>query len=218
MALDASKARLIELEADMNDPAFWNDQERARKASQETADLKREIAEWDALRTELEDLKAVEEVAENENDQAMLNELDGTLVELEKRFAGMEFQMLFSAQYDSRNAILSIHAGAGGTDANDWTAMLLRMYTRFAETHGFAVDVLDESRAEEAGFKSVTIAVRGRHAYGWLRSEAGVHRLVRISPFDAEKMRHTTFALVEVLPEFDDVDEKAIDLDPDELR
>lgn len=218
LALDATKARLVEIEADMNDAGFWSDQARARKVSQEAADLKREVGEWELFRRELADIEGVEEMAQHEDDQGMLKELDASLAKLEERFADMEFQMLLSGEYDTRNAILSIHAGAGGTDANDWTAMLLRMYTRFAESHGFAVDVLDESRAEEAGFKSVTIAVRGRYAYGWLRSEAGVHRLVRISPFDAEQMRHTTFALVEVLPEFDDVDEKAMQLDPDELR
>lgn len=113
---------------------------------------------------------------------------------------------------------MSLHAGAGGTDATDWVAMLLRMYTRFAETHDWQVEILDESRGEETGFKSVTIAVRGRFAYGWFRSEYGVHRLVRISPFDAEQMRHTTFALVEVIPEFDEVDEKSLEIPADDLR
>jgi peptide chain release factor 2 len=140
------------------------------------------------------------------------------LIKLEEQFSVMEFQMLLSGEFDSRNAILSLHAGAGGTDANDWAAMLLRMYTRFAESHGWTVELLEESRGEEAGFKSVTISIKGRFAYGWLKSEHGVHRLVRISPFDAEKMRHTTFALCEVLPEFDEVDEKAIEIDPEDLR
>lgn len=202
----------------MNDAAFWSDQANARKVSQEAADLKREMAMWDDFRRELDDVKQIESVAASENDDAVLAELAASLTALETRFASMEFQMLLSGDYDSRSAIVSLHAGAGGTDANDWVAMLLRMYTRFAENHGFTVEALDESRGEEAGFKSVTIAVRGRFAYGWLRSEAGVHRLVRISPFDAEQMRHTTFALAEVLPEFDDVDEKAIELDPDDLR
>lgn len=138
--------------------------------------------------------------------------------DLEARFTAMEFRMLFSGEHDPRNAIVSFHAGAGGTDANDWTAMLLRMISRFAERQGFTVDVLDESRGEEAGYKSVTVAVRGRFAYGYLRSEAGVHRLVRISPFDGEKMRHTTFALIEVLPEFADVDAASVDLDMDDVR
>lgn len=202
----------------MNDAAFWSDQANARKVSQEAADLKREMAMWDDFRRELDDVKQIESVAASEGDDAVLAELAASLTALETRFASMEFQMLLSGDYDSRSAIVSLHAGAGGTDANDWVAMLLRMYTRFAENHGFTVEALDESRGEEAGFKSVTIAVRGRFAYGWLRSEAGVHRLVRISPFDAEQMRHTTFALAEVLPEFDDVDEKAIELDPDDLR
>ena len=218
LALDDSAARLVEIEADMNDPNFWNDQALARKYSQEAADIKKELAQWEGVRTELISLNELEALAASENDADALAEVGTALDGLERRFADMEFRMLFSGQYDSRNAILSLSAGAGGTDANDWVAMLLRMYTRFAEVHGFTVDVLDESRGEEAGFKSVTVVVRGRFAYGWLRSEAGVHRLVRISPFDAERMRHTTFALVEVLPEFDAVDEKAVAIDPDDLR
>lgn len=217
LGLEASRARTIELEGDMGDPGFWNDQEGARRKAQELAELKREIEAWDTMKHDLSEAKDVVTLAEegSEEDRA---EAARMVADLEKRFGAMEFQMFFSGEYDSRNAILSFHAGAGGTDANDWVAMLLRMMTRFAERQGFAVDILDESRGEEAGYKSVTIAVRGRHAYGYLRSEAGVHRLVRISPFDAEKMRHTTFALVEVLPEFDDVDAASVDLNMDDVR
>ncbi len=216
--LEESRARVAELEGDMNDADFWNEQANARRVAQEAAELKKELAEWDGLKKELDDLAALETMAEEADDHAMLKEAETPLTTLEARFAKMEFQMLLSAQYDQRNAIVSFHAGAGGTDATDWVAMLLRMYTRFAEGQGWSVEVLDESRGEETGYKSATLAIRGRYAYGWLRSEAGVHRLVRISPFDAEHMRHTTFALVEVLPEFDEVDEKAIELDLDDLR
>ncbi len=209
LRLEESRARAVEIEGDMSDAGFWNDQERARRVSQESAELKKELATWDGVKKEIDDAAALLELGED---------VDDALTKAEEKFATMEFQMLLSGQYDTKNAIVSIHAGAGGTDALDWTGMLLRMFTRFAEQHEFTVELLDESRGEDVGFKSVTFAVRGRYAYGWLRSEAGVHRLVRISPFDAEKMRHTTFALVEVLPEFDAVDEKALEIDPDDLR
>ncbi|MBI1908032.1 peptide chain release factor 2, partial [Candidatus Uhrbacteria bacterium] len=209
LRLEESRARLVEIEGDMNDPGFWSDQAKARAMAQEAAELKKELAEWDGVKKDLEDLAALAELGEDIAD---------ALVALDARFAKMEFLMLLSGEYDSRNAIVSFHAGAGGTDAMDWVAMLMRMLTRFAERHGWQVETLDESPGEQAGYKSATVAVRGRFAYGWLRSEAGVHRLVRISPFDAEQMRHTTFALVEVLPEFDEVDEKAVAIDSDDLR
>lgn len=218
LRLEETRARVAELEGIMGEPSFWSDQNTARKLSQEAADLKKELELWDAFRNELEDVTEVIKLAEAENDAELKTEVDRTLVELEKRFSDMEFQMLLSGEFDSRSAIMSLHAGAGGTDATDWVAMLLRMYTRFAETHGWSVEVLDESRGEETGYKSATIAIRGRFAYGWLRSEYGVHRLVRISPFDAEQMRHTTFALVEVIPEFDEVDEKSLEIPADDLR
>ena len=218
LRLEESRARGVELEAMMNEPSFWNDQNRARELSQQAAELKTEVETWDAFKLELHEVRDVVELAEQENDPELKAEIDKTLIKLEDRFSDMEFQMLLSGEFDAKTAIVSLHAGAGGTDANDWVGMLLRMYTRFAESHGWQVEVLDESRAEEAGYKSATIAVRGRFAYGWLRSEYGVHRLVRISPFDAEQMRHTTFALVEVIPEFDDVDEKALEIPVDDLR
>jgi peptide chain release factor 2 len=218
LRLEETRARVAELEGLMGEPTFWNDQNAARKLSQEAADFKKELELWDAFRRELNDVAEVVKLAEAENDAELKAEVDRTLVQLEKRFSDMEFQMLLSGEFDSRSAIMSLHAGAGGTDATDWVAMLLRMYTRFAETHGWSVEVLDESRGEETGYKSATIAVRGRFAYGWLRSEYGVHRLVRISPFDAEQMRHTTFALVEVIPEFDEVDEKSLEIPTDDLR
>lgn len=215
---DASRVRIAELEAMMNDPAFWSEQEKARVASQEMAELKREVGEWDEVGRQIVDLIDVLDLAESEGDKTMLADIEKQITDLEKRFTSMEFRMFFSGEYDTRNAILSIHAGAGGTDATDWVGMLLRMLSRFAEQKGFTVDILDESRGEEAGYKSVTVAIRGRYAYGYFRSEAGVHRLVRISPFDGDKMRHTTFALVEVLPEFDAVDAASVDLDMDDVR
>ncbi len=218
LRLEETRARSAELDGIMGESGFWNDQNNARKLSQESSDLKKELDQWDNFKRELGDVEDVVKLAEAENDAELKAEVDRTLLLLEQRFSDMEFQMLLSGEFDSRNAILSLHAGAGGTDATDWVAMLLRMYTRFAETHGWVVEVLDESRGEETGYKSATVAIRGRYAYGWLRSEYGVHRLVRISPFDAEQMRHTTFALVEVIPEFDEVDEKALEIPADDLR
>lgn len=218
LRLEETRARIVELEGIMGESTFWNDQNNARKLSQESADLKKELELWDNLKRELTDALEVVKLAEAESDAELKTEIEATVSKLERRFSDMEFQMLLSGQFDSRSAIMSLHTGAGGTDATDWVAMLLRMYTRFAETHGWAVEVLDESRGEETGYKSATIAIRGRFAYGWLRSEYGVHRLVRISPFDAEQMRHTTFALVEVIPEFDEVDEKALEIPADDLR
>jgi peptide chain release factor 2 len=218
LRLEETRARAVELEALMGEPTFWNDQNTARRLSQEAADLKTELTAWDSFKQDLKDARDVVQLADKENDTELKAEAEANLLKLEQRFSDMEFQMLLSGEFDSRSAIVSLHAGAGGTDANDWVAILLRMYTRFAETHGWQVEVLDESRAEEAGYKSATLAIRGRFAYGWLRSEYGVHRLVRISPFDAEQMRHTTFALVEVIPEFDEVDEKALEIPADDLR
>lgn len=217
LGLEASRARMLELEADMNDPEFWANQDIARARAQEFSEVKKEIAAWDAVAKDIRDAKDLVTLA-HEGSEEDRYAAERVVADLEHRFSSMEFQMLFSGEYDTRSAILSFHAGAGGTDANDWVAMLLRMISRFAERQGFAVEVLDESRGEEAGYKSVTIAVRGRYAYGYLRSEAGVHRLVRISPFDAEKMRHTTFALIEVLPEFDDIDASSLDLNMDDVR
>jgi peptide chain release factor 2 len=218
LRLEETRARSVEIDGIMGEPGFWNDQNRARAISQEGSDLKKELELWEGFKKSLDNLKDVVKLGETEGDDEIKKEGEKDLVTLEEQFSKMEFQMLFSGEFDSRNAIVSLHAGAGGTDANDWVAMLLRMLTRFSENQGFTVEMLEESRGEEAGFKSVTVSVKGRFAYGWLRSEHGVHRLVRISPFDAEKMRHTTFALCEVLPEFDEVDEKAIEISPDDIR
>lgn len=218
LRLEESRARIAGIEANMNEPAFWNDQAAARHAAQESAERKKELTAWDEVKKDAQDLRELARMADEADDAELRQETEANLTALESRFVKMELRMFLSGQYDERSAIVSFHAGAGGTDATDWVAMLMRMYSRFCEVQGWQVDIIDESRGEETGYKSATMAVRGRFAYGWLRSEAGVHRLVRISPFDAEQMRHTTFALVEVLPEFDEVDEKSIDIDPEDLR
>lgn len=200
----------------MEQPDFWSDQDKAKQVSKQAADLRSELETWEAFLQEVVDLKDVAELAQEEGEEGMHDEIAEKLVGLEERFAKLEFATLFSGDYDDRPAIVAIHAGSGGTEANDWSQMLFRMLVRFGEAKDWKVDVLSESRGEEVGIKSVTFRVSGRYAYGYLKSEAGVHRLVRISPFDAEKMRHTTFALVEVIPELDDV--KEIDIDPKDLR
>lgn len=194
----------------MNREDFWFDQESAKQKSQEFTELKNELADWDTISDEVTAL--LELALESEDD----NELEDQTDDLEKRFAKLEFTLMLSKPYDENSATLAIHAGAGGTDAQDWAEMLKRMYLRYFESKGWTAKILDESRGGEAGIKSVTIEVVGRYAYGYLKAEAGVHRLVRISPFDAEKMRHTSFALVEVIPDFGELPE--IKLDEKDLK
>ncbi len=200
----------------MEDASFWTDAEKARRVSKEAADLRVELGEWEGFLKEITELEELAEMAQADGSEGMHDEIASKLVELEARFSKMEFATLFSGEYDANNAIVAFHAGSGGTEANDWTEMLFRMVMRFCEQRGWVLTILDESRGEETGFKSVTIKVEGRHAFGYLKSEHGVHRLVRISPFDAEKMRHTTFALIEVLPEIEK--DELVDIKPDDLR
>lgn len=191
---------------------FWTDTRKAAEVSQQAADLRREIETWETLNRELEELMELERL----DDPSLKEEIEKKTRNLVEQFSKLEFQTLFSGEHDASNAIIAIHAGSGGTEANDWAQMLLRMYLRYVERKGMRADILSESRGEEVGIKSVMLRVVGRYAYGYLKSEAGVHRLVRISPFDAEKMRHTTFALVEVLPEFENLTE--VEIDPNDLR
>lgn len=204
------------LETEMASADFWSNTEQAKKISKRAAELRNEISVWEGFLREVSDLFEVAEMAQSEKDDSLTEDLKNKLDVLEKKFSRLEFTQLFSGEYDDHTAIVSIHAGSGGTEAQDWTEMLLRMFVRFAEHRDWDVTIIHESRAEDVGIKSVTFRVEGRFAYGYLKSEAGVHRLVRISPFDAEKMRHTTFALVEVIPELDDLDE--IHVDQKDLR
>jgi peptide chain release factor 2 len=214
--LDARKQEIAALEAETSAPDFWKDQDRARKESQRMANLKEEYDAWEALRSDAAELGELATIADKEKDEAVLADAEKTATKLEKRYMSMEFAMLFTGVHDAKNAVVSIHAGAGGTDAQDWAEMLVRMYLRYAEKKGWKTKMLDESRGTEAGIKSATFSVEGRHAYGHLRGEAGVHRLVRLSPFNADHLRQTSFALVEVLPEFDE--SMNIEIDPDDLR
>lgn len=204
------------LEEEMAGSDFWSDQEHAQSVSKQAANLRGELELWETFLKDIQDLQDVAELSQEEGDEGMHDEIAEKLAGFESRFEKLEFATLFAGEHDKANAIMAIHAGSGGTEAQDWTEMLLRMYLRFAEARDWDVKILSESRGEETGFKSVMLRVSGRYAFGYLKSEHGVHRLVRISPFDAEKMRHTTFALVEVLPELQEG--KAIEINPNDLR
>jgi len=214
--LDKTKAEISALEYEMAQPDFWEDQQKARQNGQLLDELKQEVNEWEKISQELKTLKELSEQSMLENDNSMKSEISKKLEELRKEFDRLEFHIMLSGKYDQKNAIVAIHAGTGGVDAQDWAGMLLRMYFRFSEKKGWTVRELDKSTGGEAGIKSATFHVQGRFAYGYLKAEAGVHRLVRISPFDAEKMRHTSFALVEVLPELDDA--VAVDIKDEDIR
>ena len=197
----------------MGDPTFWDDPEKAQKTSQDVNSLKEEVDGFHKLSAGVDDLEALQEMAAEENDESLLPEMDELLAKCRSELEHLELGMLLSGEYDANNAILTLHAGAGGTEAQDWTSMLLRMFTRFAEQNGFALEMLDYQPGDEAGVKSATIQVNGHNAYGFLRSEKGVHRLVRISPFDANARRHTSFAAVDVMPELDDTVDVNINMD-----
>jgi len=216
LELDAVREEIAALEAEVSAPDFWSDQERARRESQKLSDLKKDVEMWSGLRADLMDLQEMAELAKSESDESLEKDIESRLKELESRYAAQEFSMLLSGPHDASNCVVSIHAGAGGTDAQDWAEMLMRMYFRYAERKGFKVRLVDESRGTEAGIKSATFFVEGRYAYGYLKGEAGVHRLVRLSPFNADSLRQTSFALVEVIPEIDE--DVNIEIKPEDLR
>lgn len=197
----------------MGDPTFWDDPDAAQKTAQDVNALKEEVDGFHKLSGNLDDLEALWEMASEEGDDSLLPEMDDLLATVKADLEHLELGMLLSGEYDANNAILTLHAGAGGTEAQDWTSMLLRMFTRFAEKNGFSIEMLDYLPGDEAGVKSATIQVNGHNAYGYLKSEKGVHRLVRISPFDANARRHTSFAAVDVMPELDDTVEVNINMD-----
>jgi peptide chain release factor 2 len=207
---------MMVLEGEQVSPDFWADQERATKKSQRLAELKKEYDVWNALRMSLIELDELVHIAMEDEDASLTEDVEMRLVALENEYAALEFALLFSGEYDDKNAILAVHAGAGGTDAQDWAEMLLRMYFRYAERKGWSVQLVDESRGGEAGIKSATFIVSGRHAYGHLKAEAGVHRLVRQSPFNSDALRQTSFALVEVLPELGEA--ANVDIRQEDLR
>ena len=180
------------------------------------SELRETVSAWRKLEADAETAREFCDLLESDQDPKMEEQLAKDAAEIASRLAAVEFQLSFNGPHDGRNAILAIHAGAGGTESQDWAQMLMRMYLRWAERKGFASEVLDVSVGEQAGIKSATIEIRGRYVYGYLKSERGVHRLVRLSPFDADHARHTSFALVEVLPEAES--EVEVNINPDDLR
>ncbi len=208
---DKKRQKIRELEAEAMKKGFWNEVRVARSKRRELSLLQNQLEMWERLTAEAQSLFELS----GADDLELQGDIAEQFEELEKKFSSFELMLLFSGPRDPGSAILSIHAGTGGVDAMDFAGMLLRMYLRFVERRGWRAVMVDESRGQEAGIKSATIEIIGDYAYGYLKAEAGVHRLVRISPFDAEKMRHTSFALVEVMPELDDVE---VTLKDDEIR
>ncbi|MDQ0512237.1 peptide chain release factor 2 [Ancylobacter amanitiformis] len=218
---DRSKARLAELNALAEDPNLWNDPERAQKLMQERGTLEDGLHSLERIERELNDNVELIELGEMEGDEGIVAEAAAALAKLKAEVARRQLEALLSGEADANDSYLEVHAGAGGTDSQDWALMLLRMYTRWAERRGFKVEIVDESGGETAGIKSATILVKGHNAYGWLKTEGGVHRLVRISPFDSNARRQTSFSSVDVYPVIDDrivVDIKESDLRIDTMR
>jgi peptide chain release factor 2 len=200
-------SELQELEAQMGQPHFWNDTRAAAAVSRKKSTIERELQQWRELESKMDDVGALLDLARESGDAGLEMELTAELSRLEPRLATLRVELLLSSELDPNNAILAIHPGAGGTESQDWAQMLLRMYVRWAEQKKFKVDTLDLLPGDEAGIKSVTVSITGPYAYGYLKVEAGVHRLVRISPFDSNKRRHTSFASVFVYPELsEDID------------
>ncbi len=195
---------------------MWNDPDRAQALGQERAQLEKIVVGLDELTSGLNDAVELLEMAREEEDEGAVNEIIADLDDFEEHVAGLEFRRMFSGEMDASNAYIDIQSGAGGTEAQDWAEMLLRMYLRWAEAHKFKAELIEASAGEVAGIKSATIKIDGEYVYGWLRTETGVHRLVRKSPFDSGNRRHTSFASVFVSPEVDD--DIDIDLNPADLR
>jgi peptide chain release factor 2 len=207
---------MARLEGESSQPGFWDDPQRAQSQMRRLADIREQVETWRGVESRVRELIELFDLAESENDAEVAQSVAEDAQKLGEQLEEMELELALSGEYDRRDAILAIHAGAGGTDAQDWAEMLLRMYLRWADKRGYQAEVLDSMPGEEAGIKSATIEVKGRNAYGYLRGERGVHRLVRISPFDASHARHTAFSLVEVMPEAES--EAEVQLNPDDLR
>ncbi len=216
LAIDAAHEKLAELHMMVEQPAFWDDVEKSQKTMQIVKGLEGKIEKFEKLNKMLDDTITLIELSIEENDNSADDEIAAEAESFKKQLEEEKLATLLTGEYDSSNAIITFHAGAGGTEAQDWSEMLYRMYNKWADSHGFKVNLLDYLDGDEAGMKSASILVEGMNAYGFLKSEAGVHRLVRISPFDASGRRHTSFAAIEVMPEIDDNVE--IDIRPEDLK
>lgn len=216
LGLESMKEEISQLDERAAMPGFWDDMERSQKILQRSSMLKNKIASYEKLHSALEDALALVELANEAEDLSLLPEAQQEYEKLQADLEALRLTTLLKGEYDAKNAILTFHAGAGGTEAQDWAAMLYRMYCRWGERHGFQVKTLDYLDGEEAGLKSATVLVEGLNAYGFLKSEAGVHRLVRVSPFDASGRRHTSFASLEVMPEIDS--DTSVEINPDDIE
>ncbi len=214
--IPAQERKVTELEDETRLDDFWKDKERFAEVNRQLSLLKKRVDPWKSLIRDVEDLVELTDLAIEENDETVLQELSANTDALKKRFDEIENMELLSGEDDMSNAFITVHPGAGGTESQDWASMLYRMYFRWAEKHGFSVDVFDYTPGEEAGLKSCTMLIKGDFVFGLLKSETGVHRLVRISPFDANKRRHTSFASVEVMPEISEAVE--VDINEDDLK
>ncbi len=217
LRVDELRARQPQLEAELGRPDLWDDAEAAQKLQREFAELSDDLELFESLRERVSDVATLHELAREEGDESLEGEIDRELGALEREFSGLELRALFTGEYDDRDAIIDVNSGAGGVDAQDFAEMLLRMYQRWAERRGFDIDIEAVNEGGEAGISSATMLVKGRNAYGLLRSEHGVHRLVRISPFDNNSRRQTSFASVKITPFIDDVDSE-IEIDDKDLR
>ena len=219
LKVDELRARRPQLEAEASRPDLWDDAEKAKRVTAELAAVNDDISQYEGLAARLDDAETLHELAREEGDEDSLAEVDAALAEIDAELRRLELRSMFSGEHDERDALVTIQAGEGGADAQDWAEMLLRMYTRWAERRGFEVEVQEVTEGSEAGLSSATFVVRGRYAYGYLQAERGVHRLVRISPFNAQGKRQTAFAALQVVPMLDDqdtdvvIDEKDIKMD-----
>ena len=213
LEIPAKEEKIAELEYKMGEPSFWDDAAAAQKLNQELAALKGGVDTYKELKAKYEDAETLYEMGIEEGDTSMEGDIRADLDAIAQGLETLQLEVLLSGDYDANNAILTLHAGAGGTEAQDWTQMLLRMYGRWAERHGFTVETADLQLGDEAGVKSASLFIKGHNAYGFLKSEKGVHRLVRISPFDSQARRHTSFSACDVMPEIDDAVEVPINMD-----
>ncbi len=216
LGLEKMKAEIVSLEEQAAKEGFWDDLQNSQKVLQRTSSLKNKVAAYEKLKGDYDDALVMIELADEEEDESLLEECTASVENFEKTLDSQTLATLLTGEYDSKNAILTFHAGAGGTEAQDWAQMLFRMYHRWGERHGYKVSTLDYLDGDEAGLKSACILIEGENAYGFMKSEAGIHRLVRISPFDASGRRHTSFASLEVMPEIDE--DTNVEINPDDIE
>ncbi len=212
LSIEKKRQETVELQKKMSAPSFWSDREKAKELIEKLKDIKNDVETWDELKKEVEEIKEIILL----EDESYQKEIEKEIKRLEEKLKEFKIKVFFQGRFDEANAILEINAGAGGTEACDWAEMLFRMYFRWAENKKFKLEVANEVRGEEVGIKNITFFIQGRRAYGLLKGEKGVHRLVRISPFDANRRRHTSFASVDVIPEIKE--EGGIEINPDDLK